>query len=96
MYLIDVSIPNSHNIRRKEAEKVEKYGELAMEVKRIWQVDSVVVVPIVISATGVISRSFHEHVRKLGLSKDLYSELQKITILQTTNIVRAFLAGPEL
>ena len=48
-HMIDVAIPEDSEVKEKEAEKVEKYQNLARELRRIWEVKTKVV-PIVLGA----------------------------------------------
>jgi hypothetical protein len=56
-FLIDIALPNTHNLAKTITEKQNKYQELAKEVRDMWKQDAVQVVPIVISATGIIPKS---------------------------------------
>ncbi len=47
--LIDISIPADRNILTKQDEKIHKYQDLKMEVKRLWKLKRVRVVPVVLS-----------------------------------------------
>ena len=42
-YIIDVTIPEDSGVKEKEAEKVEKYQNLARELRRMWEVKNKVV-----------------------------------------------------
>ena len=55
--LVNVAVPYERNIVTTEAWKIERYQELAFEVRRIHQVE-VVVVPLVIGALGRVSKDF--------------------------------------
>ena len=55
---IDVTIPNDHNIIEKKLEKIEKYTDLGIEIKELWNMQRVDIVPIVIGCTGVVDNSF--------------------------------------
>lgn len=94
VYLIDIAVPNTHNMQTTINEKVRKYTELAEEVSRMWKPNNVYVVPIVLSTTGVIPMDLHESIRKLSLPKNIFISLQKAVILATTRIVRKFLSAP--
>ena len=48
--LIDIAVPADQNIVQTEEEKVEKYQELAFEIRRIHGASKVTVIPIVIGA----------------------------------------------
>jgi hypothetical protein len=56
-FLIDIAIPNTYNLAKTITEKQNKYQELANEIHAMWNQDAVQVVPIVISATGIIPKS---------------------------------------
>ena len=38
---IDVTIPNDHNIIEKRLEKIEKYTDLEIEIKELWNMQRV-------------------------------------------------------
>ena len=54
--LIDVEISRDRNVIKKEAEKILKYKDLAIEIQRMWNVKTKVI-PVIIDATGTISKS---------------------------------------
>ena len=58
MRIIDVAIPGDCRIHEKEIEKIEKYQNLKVELKRLWSLKKVGVVPVVVEALGYISKSF--------------------------------------
>jgi hypothetical protein len=62
-FLIDIAIPNTHNLAKTITEKQNKYQELANEVHDIWKQDAVQVIPIVISATGIIPKSLSQSLK---------------------------------
>jgi hypothetical protein len=88
--LIDVAIPSTPNLEKKYNEKIQNYLPLAEEIKSVWKLNSVIVVPIIISATGVIPKSLHQSIATLHLDPYIYILLQK-TVINTTTIVRRFL-----
>ena len=51
-HIIDVACPGDCRIRLKEEEKVNKYRDLAFEVKTLWKLKKVTTTPIVIGALG--------------------------------------------
>ena len=55
--LIDVAISGDRNAIKKEAEKILKYKDMTIEIKRMWKVKTRVI-PVIIGATGTISKSF--------------------------------------
>lgn len=90
LYLIDVAIPNTHNLQSKHTEKLTKYTDLAIELKEQWHMNKVVVVPIILSTTGVIPKTLHTSLHTLGLHHDTYIQLQKAVIINTCHTVRKF------
>ena len=59
--LIDVAISGDRNVIKKEAEKILKYKDLTIEIQRMWNVKPKVT-PVIIGATGTISKSFRKYV----------------------------------
>ena len=67
-YIIDISIPNTHNLQQAYGEKLNKYLELGEEIKKMWRQDRVLMVPLVMSATGVIQKTLPKNLKELGIS----------------------------
>jgi hypothetical protein len=74
---------------KKEAEKILKYEDLAIEIQRMWNVKSRVI-PVIIGATGTVSKSFRKHVSSIPGNHEV-REQQKTAILGTANILRKVL-----
>ena len=53
--LINVAISADSNVIKKEAEKILKYKDLTIEIQRMWNVKTTVI-PVIIGATGTISK----------------------------------------
>ncbi|KAL0892504.1 hypothetical protein ABMA27_015607 [Loxostege sticticalis] len=93
--IIDIAIPNTHNLQKTIAEKLSKYLELKEEITRMWKLNKVTMVPIVLSTTGVIPLQLASSLRSLDLPDYTYAALQKATILNTCRIVRKFLQASQ-
>lgn len=91
VYLIDVSVPNTHNLLRSITDKINKYTELKQEIIRIWNLHKAYIVPLVLSTTGVIPIHLHHSLKILELPPLTYVTMQKAAILNTCRIVRKFL-----
>lgn len=91
MYLIDVAIPAPVNVDKKHTEKIEKYLPLAYEMKEIWDLREVKIIPIIVGATGEIPKRLSRKLEQLGLPIKLQLQMQKSVILSTCNIVRKVL-----
>jgi len=62
--LIDVVISEDRNVTKKEAEKILKYKDLTIEIQRMWNVKTKVIL-VKIGATGTISKSFRKYVSNI-------------------------------
>jgi len=74
---------------KKEAEKILKYKDLTTVIQRMWNVKTKVT-PVIIGATGTISKSFRKYVSNIP-GKHEVKELQKTAILVTAHILRKVL-----
>lgn len=90
--IIDITIPLTHNIVQAEQEKIDKYANLAVELKNIWQLDHVTIYPVAISVDGIITERLEHSLISIGLPKGLITPAQKSTILYTCHIVRKTLS----
>ena len=70
---------------KKEAEKVLKYKDLTIEIQRMWNVKTKVI-PVIIGATGTISKTFRKYVSNIPGSHEV-KELQKTATLGTAHIL---------
>jgi hypothetical protein len=61
---IDVAISGDRNVIKKEPEKILKCEDLTIEIQRMWNVKPKVI-PVTISATGTISKSFKKYVSNI-------------------------------
>ncbi|XP_072153703.1 uncharacterized protein [Bemisia tabaci] len=91
-YLMDIAIPNNHNLQKTQQEKIERYVELGNEIKAMWKLQEVRIVPIVISNTGVPTKLSVALVRQLEVQENIMQRMQKAVILSTCNMVRKFLS----
>jgi hypothetical protein len=87
--LIDVAISGDRNVIKKEAEKILKYKDLTIEIHRMWNVKRKMI-PVIIGATGTISRSFRKYVSNIPGNHEV-KESQKTAILGTAHILRKVL-----
>nr|CAH7719687.1 unnamed protein product [Callosobruchus chinensis] len=76
-YLIDIATPNDKNIQNTYAGKISKYTDLAIEVKRLWKQNKVIIVPFNMSVSGLTPFTFTPHIQQLGLDEKLHKISQK-------------------
>jgi hypothetical protein len=62
--LIDVAIPSDKNVIQKEAEKKLKYKNPSIEIQRTWNMKCFVI-PIIIGATGILSKSSQKYLETI-------------------------------
>ena len=67
-----MAVPEDERVRAKEDGKVEKYRDLATEVRNMWGVRTKVI-PIVVRALGTIPLRLKENLRTIGV--DIFIEL---------------------
>jgi len=79
--LIDVAISGDRNVIKKET-KILKYKDL--EIQHMWNVKARVI-PVIIGATGTISKSFRKYVSDIPGNHDIKG-LQKTAILSTHSL----------
>ena len=85
--IIDVAVPGDSRVHTKENEKIEKYQELKRELKRIWSLRKVTVVPVVVGALGCVSKRFNKWMEILGIEVSV-GLMQKSALLGTARIIR--------
>ena len=87
--LTDAAVSGDRNVIKKEAEKILKYKDLTIEIRRMWNVRTKVI-PVIIGATGTISKSFRKYMSNIT-GKQEVKKLPKTAILGTSHILRKVL-----
>jgi len=87
--LIDAAISGDRNVIKKETDKILKYKDLTIEIQRMWNVKTKLIL-VITGATGTISKSFRKYMSNI-LGKHEVKELQKTAILGTTHTLRKVL-----
>ena len=88
--IIDNAVPVDLRVEEKEKEKMEKYQDLKREIRRLWKLINVEVVPVVIGDLGSVSTEFDRWMGKLGITCNV-GVMQKTTLLGTARILRKVL-----
>ena len=88
--IIDVACPNDWRVESKQEEKVNKYLDLAFQIKKLWKMKRVKVVPIVIGALGTVPKKPEEHLTDINVGIEL-AALQKTVLLGSARILRRVL-----
>ena len=85
--IVDFAVPADHRINIKEKEKRSKYTELARELKGIWMMKKIKIVPIIVGALGTIPKNFEKRMGEIGI-RGITGKIQRITIMKTAEILR--------
>ena len=85
-HIIDVAIPEDSGVKEKEAEKVEKYQNLARELRRMWEVRTKVVA-IVFGALGTVPLRLKGNLKDIGVDTSI-NLMQKSALLRSARILR--------
>ena len=88
--IIDIAVPTDVRVKEKEKEKVEKDQDLKKEIKRLWKLGNVEIVPVVVGALGSVSAEFGRWMGKLGITCNV-GVMQKSVLFRTTRILRKLL-----
>ena len=71
-FLINIAVPNTHNLAKTITDKQNKYQELANVMCAIWKQKAAQLIPIVIPSTGVIPKSISQSLTRLNLHPNTY------------------------
>ena len=82
-------MPFDSRVDSKEVEKIEKYQDLARELRKIWN-KKVKVIPIIIGALGTTPKLLRKRLEDIGIDTKVV-ELQKSAILYSARILRKVL-----
>ena len=55
--IIDVACPGDNRIAEKEEEKLQRYDLLKREIKRLWRMKNIDIIPIIVGALGSINQT---------------------------------------
>jgi hypothetical protein len=61
-YLLDIAVPNSHNITQTYNTKINKYLKLSVAMRNLWCLEKISILPFIISATGIVPQSLFKKI----------------------------------
>jgi hypothetical protein len=70
--LIDIAVPGTTNLGKAYQEKINKYIELADEIRRIRNQKEVKIIPLLVSATGIVPKNLFNSLKETGLPQCIY------------------------
>ena len=89
-WIIDDAIPGDSIIKISEQRKIESYQDLKRELRKIWQLKNVRIVPVVIGALGAVTPQFKANLKNIHCPFTV-STLQKTALLGSAHILRKVL-----
>ena len=66
--IIDVACPFDIRVKDKEKEEIENYQDLTRELKRIWKLRRITVVPFIIGTLGTVSKDIEKWLAEIGVT----------------------------
>ena len=79
-------LPYDTRVDDKEVEKIEKYLDLARELKKVWNM-KVTVVPLVVEPLDTPTQALEKRLKTIGV-KTKITELQTAVLIHNNRIVR--------
>jgi hypothetical protein len=77
-----IAVPNSHNITQTQ---------LSVAMRNFWCLEKNSILPLIISATGIVPQSLFKNLKILDLGNTLVVEIPRGILLYSCHIVRKFL-----
>lgn len=90
MNIIDVTVHADDNISQAYTEKLNKYEDLAFELKKMYKLELVFVIPLIITTDDLVEKHLRVNTALLGLDQDIISVAQIEVVVWTTRILRKF------
>ena len=88
--IIDIAIPGDIRVSEKEKENIQRYQELKRKIKRILNITSIKVIPVVVGKLGSTSKKLKKCLEELGVVVST-ALLKKTALLGTSRILRKVL-----
>ena len=90
---MDFAIPADHRVKLKENKKMDKYLDLARELKKLWNM-IVKVIPIGVGALGTVPINLEKRLEDLEI-RGRIETIQTTALLQSARILRRDLTRPD-
>ena len=83
--IIDIAIPSDYNVISKRNEKITKYINLSIEIKRMWSMEKITIIPVIIGTTGTVYNGIKNEIALIPGNIDI-EILQRIAIMGTAYV----------
>ena len=87
--IIDISIPSDYNVITKRNEKITKYIDLSIEIKKMWNMQKIAIIPVIIGATGTVYKTIKNEINLIPGHINIET-LQRIAVMGTAYVWRRF------
>ena len=87
--IMDFTVPENHRVKMKESEKIDKYLDIARELKTLWNI-RVIMMPIILGALGRVPKGLERRLEQLKI-KGRIETIQITTLLRSVRILRKVL-----
>ena len=84
-HIFESAIPYDTRIDDKKIEKIEKYLDLARELKEVWNM-KVTVVSLVVGALGTPAKQLEKRLKTIGIEAKI-TGVQKTVLIHTSRIL---------
>ena len=88
--IIDISVPGDTRIKDTEEAKILKYQDLRREIKKLWNLKSVKVVPIIVGTLRAVTPNLRKYLDEVDCNLSI-SNIQRTALLGTARILRMVL-----
>ena len=66
--MYQIAIPGDISVSKKEKKKIENYQEVKREIKRMWNIRTFKVIPVVVGALGSTSKKLKSCIEEHGVA----------------------------
>ena len=91
--VIDICVPLDQNVKTNEKVKKDRYIALTVSLKRLYPEYSYSVIPVVLGATGLITKSLIKNLCNIGFvektARKMIPKLQHKTLVGSMRIVKS-------
>ena len=89
--IINIAVATDQNIKVKKLEKITKYQDLGLQMKRLWDVKTTVI-PIMVGALEAVSEELENQLETVGVAIVIIY-LQNTVLLETAFILKKVLGS---
>ena len=91
--VVDICVPLDQNVKGNEKVKQDRYVPLTVSLKRLYPAYNYSVVPVVLGATGLVTKSLMKNLCDIGFAdktaKRIIPKLQVKTLVGSMRIVKS-------